>query len=114
MQLRGVFNRIAQTNLKLKPSKCKLFKTQIAYLGHIVSKYGEETDPKKVGTITIWPQPTIVPDVQSFLMFTNHYRRFICNYAQIARPINLITAGDKTTKEKQWNGVKIVKNPSKS
>ena len=33
--------------LKLKPSKCEFFKDQIFYLGHIVSKNGVETDPKK-------------------------------------------------------------------
>ena len=48
VQLRGVFDRLVQASLKLKPSKCELFKTPIAYLGHIVSKDGVETDPKRV------------------------------------------------------------------
>ena len=45
--LRGVFEKLAQVGLKLKPKKCEFFKTKLAYLGHIVSKDGIETDSKK-------------------------------------------------------------------
>ena len=81
-------------------------KLKLSYLGHIVSKDGVETDPKKVAAITNWPHPTMVMAVQSFLGFFNHYRRFIHRYAQIAIPLNLITTGDNATKKKQtvqWN-----------
>ena len=46
-RLRAVFETLAEAGLKLKPSKCKFFKRQIAYLGHIVSNDGIETDPKE-------------------------------------------------------------------
>lgn len=36
-RLQGVFQRIEKHGLKLKPSKCEFFKTQVSYLGHIVS-----------------------------------------------------------------------------
>ena len=75
-----------------------MFKTWIAYLGHIVSTDGVETGQKKVATITNWPQPSTVMDMQSFLGFTNNYRRFIHQYMQIARPLNLITSGDNLKK----------------
>ena len=45
--LRGVFEKLTQAGLKLKLKKCISFKTKLAYLGHIVSKDGIETDPKK-------------------------------------------------------------------
>ena len=35
-----VFNRFREYNLKLKPSKCSLFKEEINYLMHQVSKEG--------------------------------------------------------------------------
>ena len=84
--LRGVFEKLAQTGLKLKPKKCEFFKTKLAYLGHIVSKDGIETDPKKIEAIRDWPRPCTVTDVRSFLGFTKHYRRFLKGYAQIAHP----------------------------
>ena len=36
-RLRGVFAKLVQAGLKLKPKKCEFFKSKIAYLGHIVS-----------------------------------------------------------------------------
>ena len=47
-RLMGVFEKLAAAGLRLKPSKCEFFKSQVAYLGHIVSKDGIETDPKKL------------------------------------------------------------------
>ena len=46
-RLRGVSVKLAAAGLRLKLSKCKFFKSQVTYLGHIVSKNGIETDPKK-------------------------------------------------------------------
>ena len=63
-RLRGVFQKLWEAGLKLKPSKCEFFRTRISYLGHIVSKDGIETDPKKVTAIKNWP--TSVTDVRSF------------------------------------------------
>ena len=37
-QLHVVFNQLREYNLKLKPSKCSLFKEEINYLAHQVSK----------------------------------------------------------------------------
>ena len=105
-RLRGVFEKLAAAGLKLKPSKCEFFKTRIAYLGHIVSKDGIETDPKKIAAIANWPIPVTVTDVRSFLGFTNHYRRFIHKYAHIARPLNLLVSGENSNKKKkavEWN-----------
>ena len=47
-RLRGVFEKLARAGLKLKPSKCKFFKSKITYLGHIVSAAGIETDLKEI------------------------------------------------------------------
>ena len=47
-RLRGVFEKLSAAGLRLKLSKCEFFKSCVAYLGHIVSKNGIETDPKKL------------------------------------------------------------------
>ena len=48
-------------------------------------------DPSKVKAIMDWPTPTNVKEVQSFLGLGNYYRRFIENYAMIARPLHNLT-----------------------
>ena len=68
-RLRGVFEKLSTAGLRLKPSKCEFFKSRVAYLGHIVSKNGIETDPKKIDAIKKWLAPKTVTQVQSFLGF---------------------------------------------
>ena len=94
-RLKGVFEKLATVGLKLKSSKCEFFKLQGAYLGHIVSKDGIKTDPKKIEAIKNWPVPKTVTEVQSFLGFTNYYRKFVSKYAQIAKPINQLVCREK-------------------
>ena len=98
-RLAAVFEKISKAGLKLKPSKCDFFKTRISYLGHIVSKDGIETDPKKIRDIQKWPVPQTVHDVRSFLGFTNYYRKFIYKYAQKARPLNTLISGGNAKKK---------------
>ena len=92
--LEEVFVRIRAANLKLKPSKCELFKTEIAYLGHIVSANGVSTDPKKIKAVNDWPVPLYVTDVRGFLGFCNYYRRFIKGYIDVSRPLNSLLCKD--------------------
>ena len=91
-----------QPGLKLKPSKCDLFKQQINYFGHVVSKEGVSTDPEKIKAVTEWPQPTTVTDVGSLLGFVSYYRRFIHNVFQSSQtPQQVITelGGDIQSKK---------------
>ena len=73
-RLHGVFHKLLLAGLKLKPKKCEFFKSTIAYLGHIVSAKGIETDPKKVEAVKKWTVPKTVTDIRSFLGITNYYR----------------------------------------
>ena len=50
-RLKAVFEKLKQEGLKLKPSKCEFFRQELTYLGHVVSKDGIQTDPKKVEAI---------------------------------------------------------------
>ena len=68
-RLRGVFKKLSAAGLRLRPSKCEFFKSQIAHLGHIVSKYGIETDPKKITAFKEWLIPITVTVVQFFEIY---------------------------------------------
>ena len=107
-RLRGVFQKLADAGLKLKPSKCEFFKAEINYLGHVVSKDGIRTDEKKIQVIKDWPRPVTVTDVRSFLGFTNYYRKFIYRYAQVAKPLNALIAGENAKfkrRKVEWSEV---------
>ena len=86
-----VFSRLSSAGLKLKPRKCQLFQKEVKYLGHIVCRDGIKTDPSKTETIREWPEPKNLSEVRSFLGLCSYYRRFIQDYAQIAKPLHKLT-----------------------
>ena len=89
--LRAVFEKLKQAGLKLKPSKCELFRQELIYLGHVVSKMVE--------AIHKWPVPINVTEVRSFLGFTNYYQRFIKRYAQVAKPLYKLISGENASRK---------------
>ena len=56
-RLRAVFSRLRAAELKMRPSKCKLFQRRVGFLGHIVSSTGIDTDPEIVEAVVTWPKP---------------------------------------------------------
>ena len=90
VRLKAVFDKLKVAELKLKPSKCELFKKQINYLGHVVGQEWVATDPDKIKAVTEWPRPTTVTEVRSFLGFVSYYRRFIPNFSKVAKPLNTL------------------------
>ena len=110
-RLQAVFSRLQEHNLKLKASKCEFMKSQVTYLGHIVSQEGIQTDPEKTSDIENWPVPKTVKETRAFLSFTGYYRRFIRNYARIARPLNDLLVGHSTAKNDKAKRTKAKKAP---
>ena len=92
-RLEAVFQKLSAAGLKLKPSKCTFFKTEMAYLGHIITSEGVATDPKKIEAVIQWPNPKTVHDVRSFLGFVGCYRRFIKGFSALSRPLYDLTKG---------------------
>ena len=94
-RLGEVFDRLQMANLKLSPKKCVLFREEVAYLGHIVSKDGIAPDPGKIDAVQRWPQPQNLTAVRSFLGLCSYYRRFIPNFSSIAKCLSQLTEKDK-------------------
>ncbi|KFM59076.1 Retrovirus-related Pol polyprotein from transposon 17.6, partial [Stegodyphus mimosarum] len=49
--LRKVLQKLKEANLKLSPAKCKLFRQEVTYLGHVISTEGVRTDPENVSAV---------------------------------------------------------------
>jgi len=88
--------RLRRFNLKIEPDKCEFLKTELSYLGHVVTTEGVKPDPLKVKAIKEFPTPRNTKDVKSFLGLTGYYRRFISQFSKIAKPLNeLLKKGQK-------------------
>ncbi len=72
-RLKIVWQRIRETNLKLKPSKCCLMRDRVPFLGHYVLREGVEVDPMKTAAVQGWPTPRTVKDVHAFLELVSYY-----------------------------------------
>ena len=51
--LRKVFERLQENNLKLKPRKCKFFQTEVPFLGKLATRDGLAVDPKKIEAVIV-------------------------------------------------------------
>ena len=89
--LRSVFHRLREAGLKLKPCKCAFFRQSVKYLGHVISREGVAADPEKIEKVATWPIPTSTKELQRFIGFASYYRRFIRDFAEIAKPLHQMT-----------------------
>ena len=94
-----------RAGLKLQPAKCQLFHDQVEYLGHLISKRGVQPLPDYVKAVQDWRLPTTKSEARVFLGKVGYYRRFIKNYAAIARPWMEVTG--KTTDEAEKTPLQI-------
>lgn len=89
--LEQVFQRLQGANLRLNPKKCNLFRSQVNYLGHVVSGDGIAVDPEKIRAVVEWPVPKDKHEIRSFLGLCTYYRRFVLGFADIAKPLTRLT-----------------------
>ncbi|KAJ8285333.1 hypothetical protein GJAV_G00025640 [Gymnothorax javanicus] len=87
-----VLSRFEQFNLKVKLSKCSFFRSEVSFLGHVISAQGVATDPEKIRAVAEWRSPRCGAELQSFLGFASFYRRFVRNFASIAAPLHALSA----------------------
>ena len=100
-RMRVVLDRLCEHGLKLKPSKCEVFKSEINYLAHHVSQKGVLPSKKNLESITQCPPPDTYTKVKSFVGLVGHYRCFIKSFAKIAAPLYDLTSGDNKDKKSE-------------
>lgn len=85
--IEAVFQKLIEHNFKVKPGKCAILKREVKFLGHLVSRQGIKPNPAKVAAVADLPVPKTEKEVRSFLGLTGYFRRFVKDYARIARPL---------------------------
>lgn len=93
-----VFRRLLKVGFRTRPHKCKFHVKETDFLGFIVSTTGVRMDPAKVSSISEWPTPKNLKEVQSFLGLANYNRKFIQGYSKVSAPLTELTKKDKPFK----------------
>jgi hypothetical protein len=87
-RLEMVLQSLRSANLKLKPSKCFLFRRRVSFLGHVVSGAGLEADPEKVAAVVSWPVSRNLTEFIAFVGLCSYYREFIRGLFTTAAPLH--------------------------
>ena len=78
-----------------------MFKTEINYLAHHMSKRGVLPSKKNLEAIAQCPPPDTYTKVKSFVGLVGHYRYFIKGFANIAAPLHDLTSGENKDKKSE-------------
>ena len=89
--LKKTLQRVRDSGMLLKAKKCALFKRQVTYLGHLLTRDGVRPDPAKVEKVLNWPEPHNAREVVSFLGLASYYLRFQAGFATLAAPLRDLT-----------------------
>ncbi|XP_028412533.1 uncharacterized protein K02A2.6-like [Dendronephthya gigantea] len=66
-RLRSVLDRCQERNLKLNREKCEIQRTQLTYVGHLLTADGLQPDPEKIRAIQQMPEPADKQAVMRFM-----------------------------------------------
>lgn len=87
--VRTVLQRLRSKGIKLRPTKCNLFRPQVRYLGHLVSKdgYSMDTSDKEAVLALKGKTPKTVGEVRQLLGFLGFYRKYVADFSRRAKPL---------------------------
>ena len=85
--LKQVFVLLKRAGLRLNMEKTDWLKTEVKFLGHLISDKGITIPPEFSQIIKYWPLPQTLKDLRSFLGKCNYYRSHYKNFAIIASPL---------------------------
>lgn len=88
--LEEVMTRLRRAGLTVNPEKVSFARSEISFLGHLVSSKGVCIDPARTQAIREFPPPRDAKGIARFVGMVNFYRRFIPNIAEVAAPLNAL------------------------
>ena len=86
--LKLVLQRLKSKGIKLRVDKCEFFKSEVRYLGRLVSEDGYRADPEDVKALEKFrTAPKNVGEVRSLVGFLGYYRTYVKDFAKTLKPV---------------------------
>ena len=82
--IKQVFTLLRNAELRLNMEKADWVKTQVKFLGHLISDQGVTVPLEFSQIIKDWPLPKTLKNLRSFLRKCNYYRNYFQNFAIVA------------------------------
>ena len=98
-QLCIVFECFREDNLKLKPTKCEFFRSEINYLDHHISKEGVWPSKENLKAVAEFTPPQTFTKIWAFLGLVGQYWGFIKGFVHIVQPLPKHVSGEGTSKK---------------
>lgn len=83
-------------DLQLRFDKCKFLYEEITYLGYVVGHDTIRPNPENIKSVANFPIPRNTADVHSFVGLCSYFRKFIFNFAILAKPLYDLLRKDST------------------
>lgn len=98
-----LFEATRKFNLKFTKNKCSFAVQEVKILGRILDENGSRPDPNRALAVTRYKTLNSLYELRSFLGFANALRRYIKNFAFIAKPLTNILKNKSVSSNKSSN-----------
>ena len=80
-----------EINLKFNKKKLNLRRSEVKFMGHVVTSDGLKPDAHKVKAVAQMPRPTTKQETLSLLGFVNYLAKFLPRLSEVAQPLRELT-----------------------
>jgi hypothetical protein len=114
--VRAVLRRLGAKGVKLKPRKCRIFRSEVRFLGQLVSENGSRMDPADLEAVVSLKSkpPQTVGEVRHLLGLLGYYRKYIADFSRRAKPLFELLVQKESSKQKAKKSGKQKKKGSHS
>ena len=92
--LKTILTTLNEAGLNVQLDKSEFLHQEVEFLGYVISSSGIKPNNKKIETIFKFPEPKTIKELRSFLGMMGYYRRFVKDFAKIAKPLTNLLRGE--------------------